>query len=176
MTTELITFLRARHSEDELWATEASRRGDGPPAPGGVHWQWVDPDNDQVLEVDPGLDDLPCDPSLRSRETWPTNTGVGDLPQFAIYQTEEVPAAVAGHILRHDPARVLRDVRAARLMIEQTFRYEARNDGEWGCCHTAGEIEAGKCPDTDSDGITALRILALPYNEHPDYRKTWRHL
>lgn len=80
----------------------------------------------------------------------------------------------AVHIARHDPARVLRDVEARRALMKQAFIYEAKIDGEWGCCHDAEQIEAGECEETSPNEITALRLLALPYSDHPDYRTEWR--
>jgi hypothetical protein len=77
------------------------------------------------------------------------------------------------HIARHDPARVLAEVAAKRLQIEQTFRYEAKIDGEWGCCHTSGEIRSGACEATPVNEIEMLRLLALPYADRPGYRQDW---
>jgi hypothetical protein len=42
---------------------------------------------------------------------------VGELPQFALPSTQEVPSAVGGHIVRHDPARVLREIDAKRRTL-----------------------------------------------------------
>lgn len=78
------------------------------------------------------------------------------------------------HIARHDPARVLRDVEAKRRLVAEIFEYEATEDGELGCCHSADDIAAGQCPGTDLDKLLALRLLALPYAEHPSYREQWR--
>lgn len=143
-----------------------------------MHWQWVDPETDDVLTVDPGRDEYVGGQafvgSLRSREAWPTTSGVGDLPQFAVSHAEEVPSAVGGHIARHDPARVLREVDAKRRLIRTVFVYEAKIDGEWGDCHSADEIEAGLCLETDPDEIEALRLLALSYSDHPDFQESWR--
>lgn len=78
------------------------------------------------------------------------------------------------HIARHDPARVLREIDAKRQLMERIFRYEAKIDGEWGCCHDAEEIEAGQCEETPPDEIEALRLLALPYADREGYREEWR--
>jgi len=81
---------------------------------------------------------------------------------------------VATHIARHDPARVLRDIDAKRRLMKQIFMYEAKIDGEWGCCHGADEIEAGMCEETSPNEIEALRLLALPYSDREGYRAEWR--
>lgn len=75
------------------------------------------------------------------------------------------------HIVRHDPARVLREVEAKRRIIE---RHSPHSMGEcrtcerphWGvniCDHCE---RAAPCPD--------LRDLAAVYADHPDYLPEWR--
>lgn len=174
MTDNILAFLRARLDEDALWATEASRRNDLPVAPGGVHWQWVDPDTDTVIAPSPELDDVVGGDhfrvSLRSRENWPTEWA-GRLPQFAIPMAEEVPAAVGGHIVRHDPARVLAEVEAKRQILEAHEPWTAEN----------GDVICGRCGREHIDGrpgghypCQTLRLLALPHAGHPDYPQEWR--
>lgn len=80
----------------------------------------------------------------------------------------------ADHIARHDPARVLAEVDAKRRLVAQVLRYEAKIDGEWGCCHSGDQIAAGQCEETNPNEIEALQLLALPYATHPDYREEWR--
>jgi hypothetical protein len=63
------------------------------------------------------------------------------------------------HIARHDPARVLREVEAKRRIIEWLVDVARVLD--------AREVYA---PDAD-DG---LRLLALPYVGHSDYREEWK--
>lgn len=68
------------------------------------------------------------------------------------------------HVLRHDPARVLAEVKAKRRILElddEVLRREVRNG--------------------DASGAGAslmlsivLRLLALPYADHPDYDEAWR--
>ncbi|MEU6057986.1 DUF6221 family protein [Streptomyces sp. NPDC047097] len=173
MTADLVAFLRARLDEDELWATEASRYDPGyfpdyPSVPGGVHWHWVANETDQELapnpsrEVSIGYDaEVEGAVSLRSRETWPSSMG-RDLPQFAL-QTEEVPSAVGGHIIRHDPARALREVEAGRRLL--------RAHEKW--CE--GRCEA-KYPEGGFDAAHFWNIKARAevYADHPDYRQEWR--
>lgn len=82
--------------------------------------------------------------------------------------------AMACHVVRHGPVRVLADAPARQRLVTRIFEYEAKTDGEWGCGHDAGEIEAGRCPETDPDEIEALRLLAVAYDGHPDYQERWR--
>jgi len=56
----------------------------------------------------------------------------------------------ARHIARHDPARVLAECEAKWRIVK-----------EWGWSETL-----------DGDGL--MRIMALPYADHPDYRQEWK--
>ncbi|MGW1938970.1 DUF6221 family protein [Streptomyces goshikiensis] len=80
----------------------------------------------------------------------------------------------AEHIARHNPARVLAEVDVRRRLIQEVLRYEAKIDGEWGCCHSREQIAAGLCEEINPDDIEALRLLALPYADQPGYREKWR--
>jgi hypothetical protein len=75
--------------------------------------------------------------------------------------------ANALHIARHDPARVLRDVKAFRKIID----------------YCASAIEVGRIPEgaTWSDdaagaevGEVVLRHLAAIFSDRPGYREEWR--
>lgn len=70
----------------------------------------------------------------------------------------------ADHIVRNDPARVLRQVAAHRKLIDVILTYEAKIDSEWGCCHSAEDIGRGKCPDTKPEDIPGLLALAEIYD------------
>ena len=63
----------------------------------------------------------------------------------------------AAHIARWDPTRVLADCDAKRRIVAL------------GVC-TACDVEAQSCDHRDQ----ALRLLALPYASHRDYRHEWR--
>lgn len=76
----------------------------------------------------------------------------------AVHEVARVRVAGnAEHIARHDPARVLREVEVKRQLLEAVEEY--LHDHEDG-------------PDPMS-AIT-LRLLALPYANHPDYDESWR--
>lgn len=170
---ELVRFLTACLDEDALWATEASRRyGEAAPE-GGVHWQWEDSDTDETVVPDPGRDEVVGGESfrvsLRSRETWPTHSA-GELPQFAIPTAEEVPSAVGGHIVRHDPARVLREIDAKRRVLA-LHSYPTGHG-----CSTMDKTGYNLNYDEVSpeDACTTLRLLALPYEDREGYQESWR--
>ena len=67
----------------------------------------------------------------------------------------------ADHIARHDPARVLREVEAKRQIIAEHDVYARK---------LADRMD---CQSLDFPCKT-LRLLALPYADHPDYQPEWR--
>lgn len=76
----------------------------------------------------------------------------------------EVPAVEGNrkHIARHDPTRVLADVEAKRQIISE---YLAEGHNPTGEMRDYG-YEAGL--------ERALELLALPFEDHPDYRQEWK--
>lgn len=79
-------------------------------------------------------------------------------------------AVQADHVIRWNPARVLAEVEAKRQMI----RLHACTEGhECSTLDRNGEVD--HCAWVmDSEACTTLRLLALPYAGHPDYRPEWR--
>jgi hypothetical protein len=67
------------------------------------------------------------------------------------------------HARRHDPARVLAEVEAKRRIVE-AFEADDNRERYGGC----GDDCEWKALDY------ALRLLALPYADHPDYRPEWK--
>ena len=93
-----------------------------------------------------------------------------DLPAFLLARiTEDEDWARteaegwSGH--PNDPARVLAECEAKRRIITEAVpgieSLQRSADGEWG---PAGEDEPERL----------LRLLALPYADHPDYNQAWR--
>ena len=72
---------------------------------------------------------------------------------------------LTGHIARHDPARVLRDVAAKRAILEM-HTWTASLDGCWSC---SGDHGADPTPAP----CGTLRHLAAVYAVHPDYNTKW---
>lgn len=94
--------------------------------------------------------------------------------------------ASLGDLVVFDPARVLAECNAKRRLVaehpEITVWHESENpngdridEPEWLCgrCVNTGARQ----PWTDVDLLEypcpTLRLLALPYREHPDYRSEW---
>lgn len=186
--------LRRWLAEDELWAREASRN-DGEPVPeGGVHWQWVS-DDDEVIELDTAtmawVDEEGSGISLRSREEWPSD--YGPLPQFAISSVDEVHIAVGGHIIRHDPARVLADIAGKVALLDHVAAWEhtvVDGDGYYSCGLAVDPEMPFPEPGTgcwdqqlagirctcglDGRRIAVLKCIAAGYAERPGFKPEWR--
>jgi hypothetical protein len=62
------------------------------------------------------------------------------------------------HIALHDPASVLADIAAKRAIVDECERAQRYEDHGWAL----------------ADAV--LRLLALPYQSHPDYQQAWRPL
>lgn len=71
----------------------------------------------------------------------------------------------AMHIARHDPARVLAEVAAKRRIIDRQEQIIASLAGE--------PLLADGNFLTLRDAGAVLRLLALPYADHADYRDEW---
>lgn len=147
---DLIAFLRARIDEDEAGARQAfAEHNDAEP-------QWS--------------------------EIWSGAVQLGSHEDVLLTHD----AAVSRHIARHDPARELADVNSKRRILEL-------HTG----AHDCTEVYTGTYPDDwpqsapwgspggtwrhvidehfeDTEPCPTLRLLALPYADHPDYRDEWR--
>ncbi|MER7131231.1 DUF6221 family protein [Streptosporangium saharense] len=96
---------------------------------------------------------------------------------WPIHHAEVVLAPAAGHIILHDPARVLREVEAKRRImglhqegVDNDLPDDEEPDpaaGDTRCmvCAAVGEPPYYPCQ--------TLRILAHPYADHPDYQPEW---
>jgi hypothetical protein len=203
--TDLIAFLTARLDEDEQWALAASApyryavEGATVPA-GGVHWTWVVGENWTPVTADPAVDDTVggpehygCPVNLASVEQWPTASRP-DRPMRRTVATEmvEVDSSAAGHIARHDPARVLREVEANRWILEQHvhYRFPPHPEGWLPQDFEATQpafpgsdmpyVGCAVCDwNSDYEHVDAntwcgyVRRLATAWSDHPDFREEW---
>lgn len=151
---DIVEFLRARLDEDEA-AAKAARGDDGRIGHSfEVREDWgrwallcrygsldvVDEDGNQVTFDQEGLSDSVASP------------------------------AIGEHIARHDPARVLREVEAKRLIVKQAEEatgLDMQIDGEF---RVGGRDEVAEpyCGDV------ILRALASVYADHEDFQSEWR--
>lgn len=133
---ELIAFIEARLAEDESMAKAASA---GP-------WRV---DDETYAEVIYAADDS----SVVAGGRWGG--------EASVFETNED----ARHIVRHDPARVLREVEAKRRLV-----------------HRYDEIARLVLPYYPSDRdqgyaealAEAVRGMAAAWSDHPDYRAEWQ--
>lgn len=149
---DLITFLRARLDEDEQIAESARERRD-----------W-----------DPKIDERPAGPSDGQ---WSAEGEEISGDGILIVGIEDWHTAEqAHHIARWHPSRVMAEVEAKRHLIARGGPFCTS-----GCDEPGSEP---KNPETnwttplehhcDCDAYTAAGVLALPYQDHPDYRSEWR--
>lgn len=139
MSDDAVARLRVQLDEDEAWARAACQaypyasHSDLPE--GGVHWRWVageqwetvvpDPVADEFVGFDLGVVHLATVEEWPSVTDWPGGRDERSMPRTYDGGTEELDPCAAGHIIRHDPARVLADVEAKRKIIDLHFD---RND------------------------------------------------
>lgn len=179
MSDELVAFLKARLDEDEQVARSATQ---GP-------WFWAQRD----LSSFPHQGDtelLADEPTTVWRScayycTWSgqdnLHRGVSGQPGHEHRQVTQVVSAWghdewgidvseadAGHIVRHDPARVLTEVAAKRRIIElhSTWLLFDEDGVEQPDEHTCSHcLEDHPC--------MTLQLLALPYAGHESYCAEW---
>ncbi len=178
-TDQLVAFVEARLQEDELWALAASApdswRGDIAPIPTGVRWTWAVGDDWEPYEIDPLEEHIgesvdAGSPTLVTVDEWPYPEPQGRRYGFrhdVISYAEEVRTADGAHIARHDPARVLREVEAKRRMLAaHPIEYSRVSDfTDCAACMDVDTYDAYPC--------LTVRLLALPFADHPEYRAEW---
>lgn len=99
---------------------------------------------------------------------------------ITIYDEGGHNAAQAAHIARYDPARVLADCEAKRVIVAEHVIESGLSDYSRECglgfshgclvCHEWDGIICGR------GYCETLRALAAPYADHADYREEWRSL
>ena len=152
---ELATFVAARLDEDEAAAKAIEDRSD--PWPG----QWVADGNH----------------ALRTYNGWVLAASVPTGSEFA--------PGVLAHIARHDPARVLREVEAKRkrlalyLDAKETLAVALKKAPPEDDPATAHSYVRERINVNQASGrFTALemsvRLDAMVYGDHPDYRAEWK--
>ena len=144
----LVEFLRARLDEDEEAARAAAAAN-----PGAAATHWV---AEQV--------DHRSSTGLRGK-------GWAVVPErvkgvvIAISPSEIRPLCVT-HIARHDPARVLAEAEAKRRLLHSHYDYT-------GVCPRCFDWQ-NRPTEREPFPCEVVRLLALPYAAHPDYRDQWR--
>jgi len=99
--------------------------------------------------------------SGRDPKWWDSGPGYPEAPEIRITNDRddvivaETGELAARHIVRHDPARVLAEVKAKRRVLELAI--EMIEDEEFRAA-----------------GTTLMCNLATPYDQHPGYDPAWR--
>lgn len=99
-------------------------------------------------------------------------SGIGTFGSCLVVYDEGLPTIEAAtHMVRHDPARVLREVAAKRAIIADMEKADrvAEMEAESEHSEESWEWEARSSTLTD-----ALKHLATAYSDHPDYRREWK--
>jgi hypothetical protein len=83
------------------------------------------------------------------------------------------------HIARHDPARVLAECEAKRRIVEQYADYlssvKAYRSPRWAdAMNEQDKQSAAQAEARHRVAEDVVRLLALPYANHPDYDEAWR--
>ncbi|MDH6141143.1 hypothetical protein P3T35_003156 [Kitasatospora sp. GP30] len=153
MNDDLVAFLRARLDEDERLAADAAKHcASLIAAAARTEGIWEPPYDgsawgssaDHVYAADPR----------------------GDQPRADIADFGAGAFMLTPHIQNHSPARVLVEVDAKRRMI--ALHEQAATDTESSDYLVAGP---GRMLLVALDPV--VRLLALPYRAHPDYRPEW---
>ena len=193
MNDDLTTWIRAQLDVDEAWALAASTPypyAAGQPAVprSGLHWEWVTGDDWHSAVPDPAASEYLADGDpvrLASRETWPSSTRPDD-PQWQQRRTygedvQDMDSAAAGHIARHDPARVLREVEAKRRIVD-AYEQALQAEGEWRERPVPTRPADLRLHEQEGTEVIvaartwrrACRALAAVHADRPGYRSEWR--
>jgi len=98
-----------------------------------------------------------------------------DEGPVVVYNEGAPTEAEAAHIARWDPVRVLAECEAKRRIVEWHPAVSGTGrDGEavTGCANCIGNA-AGQSFTIAGPCLT-IRLLTLPYADHPDYRDEWK--
>jgi hypothetical protein len=144
--SDIAAFIRARLDKDEQVARTAT------PGP----WRWTNAGSDTLGEQ----------PVLES-ESDPT-TVVIDATGNHTEGYVCIDAGDQAHIARWDPARALAEVQAKRRIAETHQRIPHR------CPMPVIAGENGQLWTDEEGPCYTLRLLALPYDWHDDYKEEWR--
>ena len=128
----------------------------------------LDEDAELAQAASPG----PWHPSDESDEVLAVD-GITVADGFALSSRQL--RATTEHIARHDPARVLAEVEAKRRILE-IHKVVGGWEDEDGQDIGLGCDECGYSAEYSDRGgwCETVRLLALPYADHPGYRAEWR--
>jgi hypothetical protein len=146
----IVQFLAARLQEDEdtARATLIDVHGSG---------DWRADDQPVALTVDLyRVRDVNARPVVEAVKSLYGDEG----PAEPLYVDGE---AIAAHVARHDPARVLREIEAKRKIL--LFHQDYARNNPHDCIQRAYYDLETYC--------WTIQHLAAAYSDHPDYREEW---
>jgi hypothetical protein len=144
---DLVQFLRDRLGEDER---AARLMAEFYPTP------WETSDRGWMARV---MADAPTFREVVRLEQWQQEPGS---------EEESWLGDIIDHVARHDPARVLAEVDVKRRVLAEVV--PAMDDMQEGLAFEYGSVG----PPKNLLSRDLLKLLALPYAGHPDYREEWR--
>jgi hypothetical protein len=150
MTDDLITFLRARLDEREARARAATQ---------GQHGRWM---TFEGKHYDDGRARQAVTVFEDADGPWPGEDVLTNCSYD--HSVEEQEEADLLFIVDNDPAIVLDDVVAKRHLLNWLSGELAV---DYGGAEAVGE-------HMRATFTAALKVLALPYVDHPDYREEWK--
>jgi hypothetical protein len=157
---DLIAFLRARLDEDEQAAAWAVRDASVRERGLGEDWE----------AVRTGLEMRELVIQTKPKASRPHRV-IGGLDPL-------LDETVAAHVVRHNPDRVLHEVEAKRQLLHAHMRdhecislldqgeHSVVDDRPWEYWEAKDTAKHGPC--------LVVRLIALPYSDHPDYREEWK--
>lgn len=165
---DIVEFLTARLDEDEAAAVRAARPEPWvKPQPSRPDWYvqfWADEPDRAAVIVD------------FESSAYPIVATLGyDGNDEA---DEELAEGRVEHIARHDPARVLAEVKAKRALVKLHSPMVMHGDGPGAAWYDMTTVcrtcePPRQFPKTAWPCLTA-RLLAAVYADHPDYDPAWR--
>lgn len=158
---DLVEFLTTRLDEDEQVARSACKYAE-------ASWHLDEEDEATILW-------WPPEPHIAEKEREKGLPVVSD--RWRGETIEYSGERIAPHIARHDPARVLAEVDAKRRMVG--LHGPATLHAGGGAAYFDTTRVCRSCEPPRQFPETAypcptLRLLALPYAQHPDYDEAWR--
>lgn len=167
----LVEFILARLDEDERVALDATRQHERAVAAFKVGRpdDMQDEEGESAADWSGGSDE--DDRGYFRRAVW-AGKGIATICEMHDERDDASPT----HIARHDPARVLAEVAAKRRIVELHTPKDPPGLHLCPVC-VSWEIwrsqEPGESLPLDDAPCETLRLLALPFADHPAYETEW---
>lgn len=152
--TDIVEFINARLDEDEQIAN-------------GAEWpSWGVESRQGKLVIDTGAG------SMGWKFGGPSAVFHCDDPEDGCLDYQRTAEQEAAHIIRHDPARVIREVAAKRAILAEHEPDSADSRGRHPC-RGCGVDNSGGWSVDDINECPTLCAVAIAYSDHPNYDPMW---